>query len=177
MEGKSLSRDLIPEIVPADTYRVSGGGVRLFAVLNDSLALCLHHEARGVGGLLHLHFVGGGGRPSDATDVEFSSLLGLLDRFKNEVIGQSGPSDAVQARILAHETPSAASEEGDASLVDLLKADLIDAGIACGSQTLRRTEPAYVCFQPGEGRVRLCAAGEMPPSASPGRLQGSSGTR
>jgi hypothetical protein len=172
-----VSRDLIREIVAADTYRVSDGPLRLFAALSDSLALCLHDEARGVGGLLHLRFVGGGGRPSDATDVEFSSLLGLLDRFKNEVLGHAAPSDAVQARILAHETPSALADDTDASLVDLLKADLIDAGIACGSQTLRRTEAVYVCFQPGEGRVRLCAATEMPPPASSARLQGSSGTR
>ena len=157
-----MSHDLIREIVAADTYRVSAGPLRLFAALNDSLALCLHDEARGVGGLLHLRFVGGGGRPSDATDIEFSSLLGTLDRFKNGVLGQSAPSDAVQARILAHESPSATTDDSDASLVDLLKADLIDAGIACGSQTLRRTEPVYVCFQPGEGRVRLCAASELP---------------
>ena len=158
-----MSRDLIREIVAADTYRVSASPLRLFAALNDSLALCLHDEARGVGGLLHLRFVGGGGRPSDATDIEFSSLLRTLDRFKTGVLGESPPSDAVQARILAHETPSAATDDADASLVDLLKADLIDAGIACGSQTLRRTEPVYVCFQPGEGRVRLCSASELPP--------------
>jgi hypothetical protein len=171
----SLSRDLIREIVAADTYRVSADPLLLFAELTDSLALCLHDEARGVGGLLHLRSVGGGGRPSDATDIEFSSLLGMLDRFKKAVMGESGPSDAIQARILAHEFPSAARDEPDASLVDLLQADLIDAGIACGSQTLRRAEPVCVCFQPGEGRVRLCAAAELPDRLQP-RLQGGART-
>jgi len=90
-------------------------------------------------------------------------------------MGESGPSDAIQARILAHEFPSAARDEPDASLVDLLQADLIDAGIACGSQTLRRAEPVCVCFQPGEGRVRLCAAAELPDRLQP-RLQGGART-
>jgi hypothetical protein len=172
----NLSRDLIREIVTADTFRVSAEPLLLFAELTDSLALCLHDEAHGVGGLLHLRSVGGSGRPSDATDIEFSSLLGVLDRFKTGVMGQSGPSDAIQARILAHESPTASLDESDASLVDLLQADLIDAGIACGSQTLRRAEPVYVCFQPGEGRVRLCAATELPAMLPP-RLQGGARTR
>ena len=172
----SLSRDLIREIVAAGTFRVSAEPLLLFAELADSLALCLHDEARGRGGLLHLRSVGGSGRPSDATDIEFSSLLGMLDRFKTEVLGRSQPSDAVQARIFAHLPPATDLGESDASLVDLLQADLIDAGIACGSQTLRRAESAFVCFEPSEGRVRLCAASEMPGRSLP-RLQGDSRTR
>jgi chemotaxis receptor (MCP) glutamine deamidase CheD len=157
-----LARDLIHETVAADTYRVSAHPVLLFAVLCDALALCVHDEARGVGGLLHLRFVGGGDRPSDATDVELSSVLVLLDRFKSELLGPGAPGDSVQARILAHASLSADVDDESASLVDLLKADLVDAKIICGTQTLRRAEPVYVCFQPCEGRVRICAPNEVP---------------
>lgn len=157
-----MAHDLIREIVAADTYQVSADPRLLYAVLIDALALCVHDEDRGVGGLLHLRFVGDSGRASDATDIEFSSLLGTLDKFKTALLGEARPSNAVQARIIAHESPSTASDAAEASLVDLLKADLIDAGISCGSQTLRRQEPVHVCFQPCQGRVRLCAASDLP---------------
>jgi hypothetical protein len=139
----------------------------LFAALTDALALCVHDEARGVGGLLHLRCVGDSGRPSDATDIELSSLLVILDRFKAEVLGSAPPSDAVQARIIAHVSPSADADEDSASLVDLLKADLVDSRIICGTQTLRRPDPVYVCFEPCEGRVRICGPNEIP--LEPGR--------
>lgn len=157
-----VAHDLIREIVPPDTFRASREPRMLFATLVDSLALCVHDEAQGSGGLLHLRFVGGRGRPADATDVEFNSLLAALDRFKTAVLGDAAPGESVQARIVAHEYPAPASDEPDATFVDLVKADLIDAGIECGSQTLRRHEPVYVCFQPHNGRMRLCTAAELP---------------
>ncbi len=125
----------------------------MIADLRGALALCLHDEGRGVGGLLHLHFVGGAGRPSDVTDNTLSSVLVVLDRFKRAVIGNSTRRDDVQARILAHALPPTASEEPSASLVDLIRADLADGKIGCGTQMTRRNEPVRVCFRPFEGRV------------------------
>ncbi|MFI4890253.1 MAG: hypothetical protein ACHQIL_06955 [Steroidobacterales bacterium] len=160
-----MARDLIRESVAADTFRVSAQPMLLFAELTDALALCVHDERRGVGGLLHLRFLGDSGRPSDATDIELSSLLVILDRFKAEVLGSAPPGDAVQARNLAHVSPSADTDEEGASLVDLLKADLDDCRIICGTQSLRRPEPVVVSFQPCEGRVRICAPNEIPAEA------------
>ena len=140
-------------MVAPDTYHVSPESMLLVAELHGALALCLHDEGRGVGGLLHLCFKGGTGRPSDVTDNTLSSVLVVLDRFKRAVLGNAARVDRVQARILAHALPPTDAGEPSASLVDLIQADLADGKIACGSQTTRRTEGVRVCFQPFEGRV------------------------
>jgi hypothetical protein len=125
----------------------------MIAELHGALALCLHDEGRAVGGLLHLRFKGGTGRPSDVTDNTLSSVLVVLDRFKRAVIGNSARPDEIQARILAHALPPTDSGEPSASLVDLIRADLADGKISCGTQMTRRTESVRVCFQPFAGRV------------------------
>jgi len=83
-------------------------------------------------------------------------LFAVLDRFKRAVLGNATRADEVQARILAHALPPTDAGEPNASLVDLIQADLADGKIACGSQTTRRTEALRVCFQPFEGRVWVC---------------------
>lgn len=127
----------------------------MVAELHGALALCLHDEGRGVGGMLHLRFMGGTGRPSDVTDNTLSSVLVVLDKFKRAVLGNSTKRDEIQSRILAHALPPTEGEPS-ASLVDLIQADLADGKIACGSQIMRRTDPLRVCFQPFEGRVWVC---------------------
>jgi chemotaxis receptor (MCP) glutamine deamidase CheD len=151
-------KDLTEVLVAPDTYQVSPEPVLLIAELHGALALCLHDEGRGVGGLLHLRFVGGTGRPSDVTDNTLSSVLVVLDRFKRGVIGNSTRRDDIQARILAHALPPTDAGEPSASLVDLIRADLADGKIKCGTQLTRRTEPVRVCFQPFEGRVWISRA-------------------
>ena len=140
-------------LVAPDTYHVSAEPVLLVAELSGALALCLHDEGRGVGGLLHLRFVGHSGRPSDVTDNTLNSVLVVLDRFKRGVIGNSPRRDDIQARILAHALPRTDEGEPSATLVDLIRADLADGKIECGTQITRRAEPVRVCFQPFEGRV------------------------
>ena len=152
----------LPEVMVApDTYHVSPEPMLMIADLHGALALCLHDEARGVGGLLHLRFMGGTGRPSDVTDNTLSSVLVVLDRFRRAVLGNTTRSDEVQARILAHALPPTDVGEPSASLVDLIKADLADGKIACGTQTTRRTEALRVCFQPFEGRVWICGPTDL----------------
>lgn len=140
-------------LVAPDTYEVSPEPVLLVADLSGAFALCLHDEARGVGGLLHMRFVGQSGRPSDVTDNTLNSVLVVLDRFKRGVIGNATRRDDIQARILAHALPRTDEGEPSATLVDLIRADLADGRIACGTQVTRRTEPVRVCFQPFAGRV------------------------
>ncbi len=146
-------KDLTEILVAADTYQVSPEPVLMLADLHGALALCLHDEGRGVGGLLHLRFPGSTGRPSEVTDNTLSSVLVVLDRFRRAVIGGSTQGDDIQARILAHALPPMDVGEPNASLVDLIRADLADAKISCGTQMMRRTESVRVCFQPFEGRV------------------------
>lgn len=158
-------------VVAPDTHQVSAEAVLLVADLHGAMALCLHDEARGVGGLLHLKFMGGTGRPADVTDVTLSAILAELDRFKRAVLGNSSKRDEIQARIHAHALPPTEFVEPSASLVDLIQADLADAKIACGTQTTRRTESLRVCFQPQEGRVWVCGPNTL--AAAPRRSRAS----
>jgi hypothetical protein len=167
-----LATDLTEVIVAPDTYHVSPEPMLMIADLQGALALCLHDEGRGVGGLLHLRFMGGTGRPSDVTDNTLSSVLVVLDRFKRAVLGNATCADEVQARILAHALPPTDAGEPSASLVDLIKADLCDGKISCGTQITRRTESLRVCFQPCEGRVWVCGPTDLRPSSRVRRSAG-----
>jgi chemotaxis receptor (MCP) glutamine deamidase CheD len=164
-----VGKDLPEVIVAADTYHVSPEPMLLIADLNGALALCLHDEARGVGGLLHLKFIGDTGRPSDVTDNTLSSVLVVLDRFKRGVLGTGSKRDEIQARIIAHALPPMDAAEPSASLVDLIQADLADGKIHCGTQTMRRVEPVRVCFQPFQGRVWIARSNSSHDSANPRR--------
>ncbi len=155
-----LPKDLTEVSVAPDTYHVSPEPMLMTADLHGALALCLHDEGRGVGGLLHLRFMGGTGRPSDVTDNTLSSVLVVLDRFKRAVLGNVTRREEVQARILAHALPPTVGEPS-ASLVDLIQADLADGKIACGAQTMRRTEGVRVCFEPFEGRAWICGPNDL----------------
>ena len=161
VEGSALATDLTEVMVAPDTYHVSPEPMLMIADLHGALALCLHDEGRGIGGLLHLRFMGGTGRPSDVTDNTLSSVLVVLDRFKRAVLGNATRADEVQTRILAHALPPTDAGEPSASLVDLIRADLADGKIACGTQTTRRTEALRVCFQPFEGRVWICGPNDL----------------
>ena len=161
-----MPRDLTENVVEADTYQVSPEPVLLVAELFGAMALCLHDESRGVGGLLHLRFAGDGGRPSDVTDNTLSSVLTVLDRFKRAVIGASARRDRIHARILAHAPPPGDLEEPTASLVDLVLADFADGRIDCGRRLIRRIEPLRVCFEPFSGRAWVSGPHESAPAAA-----------
>ena len=148
-----MAKDLPEVSIAPDTFQVSAEPLLMTAVLTGALALCMHDERRRIGGMLHLTFKGGTGRPSDVTDNTLSSVLNELDRFKRAVVGNASKPDDVQARIIAHALPPTGDDEPSATLVDLLKADFADGKISCGAQTLRRLEPVCVYFQPVDGRV------------------------
>ena len=106
-----------------------------------------------VGRIVAFALCGHSGRPNDVTDNTLNSVLVVLDRFKRGVIGNSARRDDIQARIFAHALPKTDEDEPSASLVDLIRADLSDGKISCGTQITRRADPVRVCFQPVEGRV------------------------
>jgi hypothetical protein len=149
-----------PEIlVEADTFEVSAEAVVLGARLAGGLALCLHDEARGIGGLLHLRLTDADGRVTDVTDNTLSGILVVLDRFKKAVLGNAAPGVEAHARIIAHAPPPVTADEPSASLVDLIRADLADLKMTCGAQVSRRLEPVQVCFQPCDGRLWIRGPG------------------
>jgi hypothetical protein len=146
--------------VEPDTFEVSDEPCLLVADLTGALALCLHDEGRRAGGLLHLRFTDPAGRLTEVTDDALSQLLGVVDRFKTAVLGDSPRVDEIQARILAQAPPRTEEPEPKTSLVDLIRADFSDLKIACGAQTLRRVEPVRVFFQPFAGRVWISGPGD-----------------
>ncbi len=160
-----VAKDLTEVVVAADTYQVSPEPMLLVAELHGGMALCLHDESRGVGGLLHLRFNSAGGRPTDVTDNPLSSVLVVLDRFKRAVVGGVARRDRIHARIMAHALPPLDAEEPTASLVDLVQADLEDGRVACGRSMIRRVEPLRVCFEPFAGRVWVSGLNELPAAA------------
>ena len=155
--------------VVADSFQVSPEPVLLTAVLDGALALCLHDERRSVGGLLHLRFAGPAGRPGDLTDNTLSEVLVVLDRFKRAVLGAAPRRDDVHARILAH-VPPAHAPEPTATLVDLVRADLADGRMSCGTRLLRRAAAIRVHFEPVDGRVWIAGATDARVAASRRRL-------
>ena len=152
-KGSPVVQDSTEVVVAPDSYQVSPEPILMIADLYGTMALCLHDEGRAIGGMLHLTFIGDTGMPSDVTDNTLSSVLVVLDRFKRAVIGNSCRRDDIQARILAHALPPTNAREPTATLVDLIRADLADSKVACGTQITRRTHPMRVCFQPVQGRV------------------------
>jgi chemotaxis receptor (MCP) glutamine deamidase CheD len=148
-----VAKDLNEVSVAPDTYQVSPEPLLMVADLHGALALCVHDEGRRVGGMLHLKFMSSDGRPSDVTDNTLSSVLVVLDRFKRAVIGNGSRRDEIQARIIAHAPLPSDPTEPRATLVDLIKADLADGKIGCGTQLMRRAELVRVCFEPFEGRL------------------------
>jgi chemotaxis receptor (MCP) glutamine deamidase CheD len=151
-----VTKELPQMLVAADTYEVSPEPVVMIAELRGAMALCLHDESRGVGGLLHFKFKSGDGRPSDVTDNTLSNVLVVLDRFKKAVLGNNPRRDTVQARILAHSMQPLDSDEPNASLVDLIKADFADFKVNCGAEVVHRPDDLRVCFEPFAGKVWVC---------------------
>jgi hypothetical protein len=160
-----VAKDLTEVAVAPDSFQVSPEPLLLTAELTGALALCMHDEGRRVGGLLHLRFKGGSGRPSDVTDNTLSSVLVILDRFKRAVAGNSAKRDCVHARIIAHALPPTGENEPSATLVDLLKADFADGSISCGTQTVRRIQPVRVCFEPVHGRIWIAGPSDSQATA------------
>jgi hypothetical protein len=156
-----LARDLIRETVAADTYKVSAEPVLLFAALSTRWrCACTTRRAASADCCTCAASATAAGRAM--RPISSSALCWcLLDRFKNEVLGSAPPSDAVQARILAHASYPPTTTEDSASLVDLLKADLVDSRIICGTRRCTGRTRCYVCFQPCEGRVRICGPNEI----------------
>jgi len=153
-----VAGNLTEVMVAADTYQVSPRPVLLTADLCAALAVCMHDERRAVGGLLHLPSSGAGASPKDLTDNTLSCVLIVLERFKRAVLGNAPRGDEVRVRIIAHAPPSADPDLPSASLADLIKADLADAGFGCGTRVLPCAQPVRVHFEPFTGRVWLAGA-------------------
>src|SRR4051812_7095080 len=114
-------------LIQPEEYQVANTGVVLAVPLSSSLAVCIHDDTQGAGGVLHLRYSAShNGRPSDLTDNTLSSNLLLLDRYCKEMRGLGARKTSWRVRIVGHVPMNAGMEEPAASVVDLLKAYFAD---------------------------------------------------
>src|ERR1043165_8082140 len=107
----------VPQIlVEPDAFRVARSAV-LMAQLRAAMAVCVHDDTQGVGGLLHLRYVAtDNNQPLDLTDNTLSSNLLLMDRFCKELRALGARKQCWQVSVLGH-TPEGVGMAAPAATV------------------------------------------------------------
>jgi chemotaxis receptor (MCP) glutamine deamidase CheD len=141
-------------LVPTDAFRVTREPVLLVSELQAALAVCLHDDTQGVGGLLHLRYVAtNGDEPLALTDNTLSSDLLLMDRFCKELRSAGARKQSWRVSIIGHtpETPGIAGPA--ATVIDLAKAYFADARLPVDCKEFHRALGLVVRLDPREGRI------------------------
>jgi chemotaxis receptor (MCP) glutamine deamidase CheD len=145
--------------IEVDAYRVTRGGAALSCELDAAVAVCIHDDTQGVGGLLHLRFVPHSqAKPMDLTDNTLSSDLLLLDRFCKELRAEGARKQSWRVRLIGHIPTVNGMETPAATLLDLLRAYFADSRLPVECKELRRQGAVLVYLDPREGNVRVLAA-------------------
>lgn len=146
-----------PEIsVQPDSFHVTREPVLLVCELRAALAVCVHDDTQGVGGLLHLHYVAtDDNRPIDLTDNTLSSSLLLMDRFCKELRSAGARKQSWRVSIFGH-TPQTPGIEGPAAtVIDLSRAYFADARLPVDCKEFQRSLGLLVRLDAREGRIWL----------------------
>jgi chemotaxis receptor (MCP) glutamine deamidase CheD len=140
--------------VQSDTFRVSREPLVLVAELCAALAVCVHDDTQGVGGLLHLRYVAtADSRPIDLTDNTLSSSLLLMDRFCKELRSAGARKQSWRVSIFGH-TPDTPGMAGPAAtVIDLSNAYFADARLPVECKEFRRPLGLVVRLDAREGRI------------------------
>jgi len=147
--------------VEADAYRIARDANPLCCELSAAVAVCVHDDTQGVGGLLHLRFVPSShSKPADLTDNTLSSDLLLLDRFCKDLRSQGARKQSWRVHLIGHIPATAGMETPAATLLDLLRAYFADGRLPVECNALHRANSVIVNFVPREGTMRLQANGE-----------------
>jgi hypothetical protein len=141
-------------IVEPDAFRVARGSTLLAAELRGALAVCVHDDTQGAGGLLHLRYVAThGGEPLDLTDNTLSSDLLLMDRFCKELRAAGARKQSWRVSVFGH-TPEGPGMEGPAATVfDLVKAYFADSRRPVDCREFRKAMGLIVRMDAHEGRI------------------------
>lgn len=142
------------QLIQLEDYRVSDKGVILMALLSSSLAICMHDDTQGAGGILHLRYAATlNGRPVELTDNTLSSNLLLLDRFCKEMRGLGARKTSWRVRIVGH-VPSNSGMEGPvASVLDLLRAYFADTRVAVECKEIKRDKDVLLRLDSHSGKI------------------------
>lgn len=140
--------------VEPDTFRISSESRVLAAELRAALAVCLHDDTQGVGGLLHLRYVATDGHhPLDLTDNTLSSNLLLMERFCKELRSAGARKQSWRVSILGHLSQTPGMEGPAATVIDLAKAYFSDARLPLTCKEFRRTAALAVRLDSREGCI------------------------
>ena len=158
---------LPPELlVEPDTFRVSHEPVLLVSELRAALAVCVHDDTQGVGGLLHLRYVAtNNNQPLDLTDNTLSSDLLLMDRFCKELRSEGARKQSWRVGIFAHTPQQAGIEGAAATVLDLVKAYFGDARLPLECKEMQRELGLIVRLDAREGRIWVTGTPGTAPSA------------
>ena len=154
--------------VEPDTFRVARNAV-LMANLCAALAVCVHDDTQGVGGLLHLRYVAtDDNQPLDLTDNTLSSNLLLMDRFCKELRALGARKQSWRVSVLGHTPEVDAMAAPAATVIDLVKAYFADSRLPVQSKEIRRMLGLVVHFHAREGRLLVGGAPSGATEAAPG---------
>lgn len=145
-------------LVEPDAFRVARNAV-LVANLYAALAVCVHDDTQGVGGLLNLRYVAtDDNQPLDLTDNTLSSNLLLMDRFCKELRGLGARKQSWRVSVLGHTPESDAMAVPAATVIDLVKAYFADSRLPVHCKEIRRMLGLIVHFHAREGRLLVGGA-------------------
>ena len=150
-----MNRALKEVNVQSDAYQVARESVLLVCELRAALAVCLHDDTQGVGGLLHLRYVAtSDDQPIDLTDNTLSSDLLLMDRFCKELRSAGARKQSWRVSIFGHTPDATPAMAGPAATVlDLAKAYFADARLPVECKEFRRSLGLMVRLDAREGRI------------------------
>jgi chemotaxis receptor (MCP) glutamine deamidase CheD len=159
---------LLPQShIEADAFRIAREPTPLYCELNAAIAVCVHDDTQGVGGLLHLRFVPNNtAKPADLTDNTLSSDLLLLDRFCKELRSQGARKQSWRVHLIGHIPATDGMETPAATLLDLLRAYFADSRLPVECNEVRRVHSVVVSFDPREGLTRVLAPTEADAGAN-----------
>ena len=127
--------------------------------LNAAIAVCIHDDTQGVGGLLHLRFIPHqNSKSADLTDNTLSSDLLLLDRFCKELRAAGARKQSWRVRLIGHIPETQGMDTPAATLFDLLRAYFADSRLPVETKEVRRNGGVVVHMDAREGNVRVLAA-------------------
>jgi chemotaxis receptor (MCP) glutamine deamidase CheD len=152
--------------IEPDAFQVAEESLLLAADLQAALAICLHDDTQGVGGLLHLRYVAMGDEgPMELTDNTLSSNLLLMDRFCKELRSAGARKHSWRVRIYAHLPESPNMEKPAATVLDLLRAYFADSRRPVQCEEIRRPLGLRIRFHAREGHVWLSGGPAMSAAA------------
>lgn len=141
-------------LVQPEEYQVANTGVVLAAPLSASLAVCIHDDTQGAGGVLHLRYSASHeGKPSDLTDNTLSSNLLLLDRYCKDMRGLGARKTSWRVRIVGHIPVNAGMEQPAANVVDLLKAYFSDNRLPVDCKEIKRGNAILLRMEAHSGKI------------------------